>query len=198
MSSGAELLRRLRQQQQEKKTTPTSTCDVNTENDAFASIDNNTTIGARTRTTSSTSCGTITKPTIEVCLGPDCSGLGGGAVLLEIEELVSCTTSNYEDKDEVVGVRVVPGGCRDFCTMGPNVYVKTSVYDKHYSKVDSPARCRAVVDAIFDQDSSKPPAIPAAETSTETLLKRRDDGIRWKAHRKRAAKERRLRVRERK
>ena len=60
--------------------------------------------------------------TIEVCMGPDCSGGGGGAALLEIESLVM-------DGGEKAGngskgnIRVVGGGCRDYCTMGPNVHL---------------------------------------------------------------------------
>ena len=60
--------------------------------------------------------------TIEVCLGPDCSGGGGGAALLEIEDLVSCrekvnttTTSTrsttYDINKKSQNIVVVPGGC---------------------------------------------------------------------------------------
>lgn len=65
-----------------------------------------------------------TTTTIEVCLGPDCSGSGGGAALLEIEELLSATF-----RKKCVGSKIVlPGGCRDYCTMGPNIYVRQTVH----------------------------------------------------------------------
>ena len=199
MSSGAELLRRLRQQQQQRITTRD---DAKKEIDADASTSMETAKGQQLvhqiRVACTSNTRTIrsyanTKTTIEVCLGPDCSGLGGGATLLEIEELVSRNSSS--DGEKAAGFQVVSGGCRDFCTMGPNVYVKSAACDKHYSKIDSPEKCRSVLDAILDQDSSAtPPAIPSSETSTQKLLRKREDGIRWKAHRERAAKERRARI----
>lgn len=99
---------------------------------------------------------------IEVCQGPDCSGLGGGAALLEIEELVQevkyqysyqykCNDGGAQDQQSsitgiasvvsdmsIVGVelglkeredqsnisiKTIVGGCRDFCTVGPNVHI---------------------------------------------------------------------------
>mmetsp|Transcript_21378 Transcript_21378/g.31636 ORF Transcript_21378/g.31636 Transcript_21378/m.31636 type:complete len:286 (+) Transcript_21378:19-876(+) len=90
---------------------------------------------------------------IEVCQGPDCTGLGGGAALLEIEELIqeeryqeeqqhqhitTSSTQHHHQQQEneqsvvvLVGVPVVPiihfqaeaGSCRNFCTVGPNVHI---------------------------------------------------------------------------
>ena len=56
---------------------------------------------------------------IEVCQGPDCKGLGGGIAILEIEELVQ--EHKYHNTEG--NIRVVSGGCRDFCSVGPNVHV---------------------------------------------------------------------------
>jgi len=69
---------------------------------------------------------------IEVCCGPDCSQ--GGAALLEIEELVA---------EGTVGISISRGGCRDLCSVGPNVY-----HDGyHFSKVKSPEDCRDLLQA---------------------------------------------------
>jgi len=69
---------------------------------------------------------------IEVCQGPDCTGLGGGAALLEIEELVQedeqgdviasiCSDGTFGSTSSTA---VVAGGCRDLCTVGPNVHIQ--------------------------------------------------------------------------
>ena len=93
---------------------------------------------------------------IEICQGPDCGGLGGGAALLEIEELV-CEHS-HKNNDGVKKPVLVVGGCRDFCTVGPNVYIgsktKTShgeqlLHHEHLDHVDNPSRCADVVDALY-------------------------------------------------
>ena len=143
-----------------------------------------------------------TTTTIEVCLGPDCSGSGGGAALLEIEELVSATF-----RKNCVGVS--PGGCRDYCTMGPNIYVKqfiagsnittTSIIDEHYSKVNNPEACRSILASLFPSGngSEKVESTNNNSTSIYSILQRREDGIRWRSHKKRAAMEHRLRVRKR-
>lgn len=70
----------------------------------------------------------VTAPTeeIEVCTGPDCSA--GGAALLEIEELVTEDGANWD---------LVRGGCRNLCSMGPNVHCRST----HFSKVKSPEDC---------------------------------------------------------
>eukprot|EP00525_Craspedostauros_australis_P013562 CAMPEP_0198123352 /NCGR_PEP_ID=MMETSP1442-20131203/37302_1 /TAXON_ID= /ORGANISM="Craspedostauros australis, Strain CCMP3328" /LENGTH=237 /DNA_ID=CAMNT_0043782547 /DNA_START=176 /DNA_END=889 /DNA_ORIENTATION=- len=94
---------------------------------------------------------------IEVCQGPDCFGGGGGAVLLDIEELVqehfflnppqlnqqachstkcgtqndvansSSSSSDDSDTDDEgpLPYRVVRGGCRNQCAVGPNVHIVT-------------------------------------------------------------------------
>jgi len=110
-----------------------------------------------TDTTSRNSCNVGGRISIEVCQGPDCSGLGGGAALLEIEELVQeykdrnshqnkCNEGeDQEQKSAIKGmttavsdmnldsgererqcdtsINTIVGGCRDFCTVGPNVHI---------------------------------------------------------------------------
>ena len=143
-----------------------------------------------TKTKNVAEANTTSTTTIEVCLGPDCSGGGGGAAILEIEDLVSqqtgfCSTftpsnpSSLADATTTTSatprrgggrIDVVGGGCRDHCTMGPNVYIRrrrtssssssgpngsitTStaaapmdhIDSSHFTKVDRPSVCRQVV-----------------------------------------------------
>ena len=152
---------------------------------------------------------------IQVCLGPDCSGAGGGAALLEIEDLVAkWCPAGAAAEGAARALRVVDGGCRDHCTMGPNVYVRggpprrsvrngTGDYDPddgaHFTKVSCPAACRRVVQAAADaagvaghsDAATEPPA------GAGRILQLREAGRRWRALRQRAATERRLRVKER-
>ena len=96
---------------------------------------------------------------VEVCQGPDCTGLGGGAALLEIEELIQETqyqqkqiittiggegersdrngisrdegaTPHTVSKPTNVSLCVKEGGCRDLCTVGPNARL---LHKKHGS-----------------------------------------------------------------
>jgi hypothetical protein len=145
---------------------------------------------------------------IEICQGPDCGGLGGGAALLEIEELVcehshnsNCANQNKPD--------VVVGGCRDFCTVGPNVYVgsKTNtnngqqlLHHEHLDHVDSPSRCADVVDALYKVGvgvravnvvgtATLPPPTHTTNMSTHKesnslvsrMAQRRSERLRWEA-----------------
>ena len=97
---------------------------------------------------------------LEVCHGPDCFGSGGGAAMIEIEELVQeyqqqqqrDAEKNYEEGDDaldeevgregreessredVLVVKVVKGGCRNFCSMGPNVHVSSSTCRRNRSR----------------------------------------------------------------
>jgi hypothetical protein len=99
---------------------------------------------------------------IEVCQGPDCFGSGGGAVLLELEELV---------QEHSASTQIVRGGCRNFCAMGPNVHCGTH----HFTKVTSPTECRVVVGTVFGgatEDVVVPPI-------TTKLLLKRADRERW-------------------
>ena len=153
--------------------------------------------------------------TVEVCLGPDCSGVGGGAALLEIEDLVSCRekvntttstrSSTCDDNNNSQKVVAVPGGCRDFCTMGPNVHVRNNVEKNiHYSRVNNPMKCRDIISSIYgeeeeeeEEESSSVQIHVTKDSSVESLMRRREDSIRWQSHKDKAARERRLKVRER-
>ena len=135
----------------------------------------------------------------------DCSGGGGGAALLEIEELLSyraksCTGNNSDDANNK-NVKVVIGGCRDRCTMGPNVHIRNHANDTHHSKVNNPKKCRDIVTSIYKKDTvSGGTHTTSSHTTTDSvtsLLRRREDSARWQSHKDRAAKERRLRVRKR-
>jgi len=139
--------------------------------------------------------------TVEVCLGPDCSGGGGGAALLEIEALVmgssGCRSAN---------ICIVGGGCRDYCTMGPNVHIHAdfiTAEESHFTKVNCPAECRRVVqkatatDGKVD-DTTPPGGDDNGTADIGTILQLREDGRRWQRLREQAAKERRLHARERK
>jgi len=122
--------------------------------------------------------------TIEVCLGPDCSGSGGGAALLEIEELVSrrTTLSNSPNEkhaniDKEKSVAVIPGGCRDFCTMGPNVHVRNILggNDARHSKVSDPEACRTIVASIYGKEETA--AVATTKTSVVTSASRGDASV---------------------
>ena len=125
---------------------------------------------------------------VEVCLGPDCQG---GATLLEIEELVSSAGTKSPRPRTHREVTVCSTGCRDFCTVGPNVYVKSDLADEHFTRVDGPRACRKVVSSILADDASGRDEVLS---STQALLKRREDGIRWRRHKERVCREKRLRV----
>ena len=80
---------------------------------------------------------------IEVCQGPDCFGAGGGATILEIEELVQ-----EQDADNF---HVIRGGCRNFCSMGPNVHYCSSIIgirqqNEHFTKVVGVTECQELVE----------------------------------------------------
>ena len=85
--------------------------------------------------------------TLEVCQGPDCFGCGGGAVLLELEELAQEEAAHSQqqhfgtDVDDV-RVHVVRGGCRNFCSMGPNVHDRSRQHQ--YSQVKGLKECQDV------------------------------------------------------
>ena len=93
------------------------------------------------------------KPIIEICTGNDCSSSGGGAALLEIEELVmessagSSLSSSLQSQSQSQ-YQIVSGGCRNKCSIGPNVYHNHNV-TTHYSKVNSAEECEKVVRNIM-------------------------------------------------
>ena len=140
--------------------------------------------------------------TIEVCLGPDCSGGGGGAALLEIESLV--TSGGEQGTGSMCNIRVVGGGCRDYCTMGPNVHMHSesiAAENSHFTKVNCPEECRRVVRVATGTVSKGTCDANIGKGGNNDdigkILQLRADGRRWRVLREQAAKERRLRVRER-
>ena len=215
MSTGSDLLLQLRRRRQRQKS-------------GNLAVKEKKDIDTHYKTSKSTTSSSET--IIEVCLGPDCSGGGGGAALLEIEELVSCSrgtsvsSSSYfgnnraASTNKKIPISVVPGGCTDHCTMGPNVHVISSNSRNdthHYNKVNNPQACRNVVASIYadgkeeeevsavtetlhvTSKTTSPPMATDNNSSVTSLLKRRDDATRWRSHKERAARERRLKVRER-
>lgn len=110
--------------------------------------------------------------TIEVCQGPDCFGSGGGAAILEIEELVQEYNSNVAA--DTCTTTVVRGGCRDFCSMGPNVHYR----GQHYCKVASATECQELMkEASECSTTTTAVALPI----TTKLLLRQADRQRWQA-----------------
>ena len=79
--------------------------------------------------------------------------LGGGAALLEIEDLVRqqlCPNKGSNFNSDTIIVQA--GGCRDQCTEGPNVRILSSNgggVDFDFHKVNSPEACRRVVSSLF-------------------------------------------------
>lgn len=142
--------------------------------------------------------------TVEVCLGPDCSGGGGGAALLEIESLVM-GGGKQAGTGSKSNIRVVGGGCRDYCTMGPNVHIQSdfiAAEDSHFTRVNCSAECRRVVRVATGTSSSNGTCDDNSGEDDNAdniakILQLREDGRRWRVLREQAAKERRLRVRER-
>ncbi|KAL7553277.1 hypothetical protein ACHAWF_016536 [Thalassiosira exigua] len=185
MSSGSDILRSLAQRQMEQKRQREDR-GSNLIDELASTHHKATTPAVRQKQTM-----------IQVCLGPDCSGSGGGAALLEIEDLVAAKEGTPET------VTVTPGECRDFCTMGPNVYVThnagQSDKEGHFTKVDCPEACRKVYTSVFKGEEQEETACVYSKASplASTLLKRRQDGIRWRMHIEKTRKEKRLRVRQR-
>eukprot|EP00977_Amphora_coffeiformis_P015348 scaffold4510_cov183-Amphora_coffeaeformis.AAC.33 len=108
---------------------------------------------------------------IEVCQGPDCYGLGGGAALLEIEELCReyqyCHHNTHENASTSAVARVVVqrGGCRNYCTMGPNVHCQ----GKQFVKIKSIRDCVNIMDQIF-HNHHLPSTTATTDTSPTSLL----------------------------
>ena len=121
---------------------------------------------------------------IEACQGPDCFGSGGGAVLLELEDLVQ----EYHDEttsgsDDGQCFRVVAGGCRNFCSMGPNVHVSGG---RHFESVKEIEACRKVandIDLLCRIIPSKDDDSSSTTTSSviSKMLWKRAHRLRWQA-----------------
>jgi hypothetical protein len=227
MSSGSTLLQQLRHQSKSSCTSPSQNshksieADENTKNITSSSRDaaiieqtGPSAVGASITHKEADAINTMSKKKkkmIEVCLGPDCAVAGGGAALLEIEDLLhKCTI-----KGEIATVRA--GGCRDQCTEGPNVRILSVNSDNtaaaggrrnieeeevDFHRVNCPEACRRVMDSLLCTASSI--STEARQTDDEgckasseniivaRLLSRKEDARRWKTLRERAAKERRL------
>jgi hypothetical protein len=130
---------------------------------------------------------------IEICQGPDCGGLGGGAALLEIEELV-CEHVHKNNNDCAKPPILLVGGCRDFCTMGPNVYFRSKQINEHsFNHVDSTSRCADVVDSlvgvagggVVNGNMDGTAILPTPTNTTNSLVsrmaQRRSERLRWDA-----------------
>lgn len=235
MSSGSILLQQLRSRQSKSSSSiqqkannkssnesdiTSSSCDGDDNNaTAVAQINTSDDVAKSQRATIAVSNGAKKKKVIEVCLGPDCAVAGGGAALLEIEDVVLQQCSSNESKDTKIIVKA--GGCRDQCTEGPNVRILScngGGIDVGFHRVNSPEACRRVVNSLQCQKKATPTInelhaaghsmyttaansnkhhndssdISSSDNVVARLLSRKEDTRRWKVHRERAAKERRL------
>lgn len=111
---------------------------------------------------------------IVVCTGVDCSGLGGGAALIEIEEL--CAELEFEGG---ASVSVASGVCTLQCANAPVINVQghgfkqSSGVTRHHARVDSAAECKKVVDDAAGRVGT---AAPDGD-----IMQRRADGLRFAA-----------------
>mmetsp|Transcript_25120 Transcript_25120/g.50274 ORF Transcript_25120/g.50274 Transcript_25120/m.50274 type:complete len:237 (-) Transcript_25120:90-800(-) len=227
MSSGSILLQQLRSRQSKSSSNNKSSSDgKNEKSDITTSSRDGTAVNPPVAAISqrkiSLPTATKKKQVIEVCLGPDCAVAGGGAALLEIEDLVrQQQCNNKESNNDDTKIIVQPGGCRDHCTEGPNVRLIScngGGVDADFHKVNNPEACRRVVSSLFPRKAtpenselhaaghSMPSTTangnthdggPSNTSSSDNvvvarLLLGKEDAKRWKAHRERAAKERRL------
>ena len=118
---------------------------------------------------------------IEVCFGPNCRGIGGGAALLEIEELVQ--------EDDVVPcqVSVVEGGCRDFCTLGPNVHIRSkNTIIESFHRVNGGVDCQHIVFKALSLKNNKHEIHQMErriepKESVNSMMLRRAQRLRWEA-----------------
>lgn len=230
MSSGSTLLQQLRHQSKSSCTSPSQNshksieADENTKNitsssSCDAAIIEQTdppAVGVSITHKEAAAINTMSKKKmIEVCLGPDCAVAGGGAALLEIEDLLQ---NNCPIKGDIIAM-VRAGGCRDQCTEGPNVRIlsvnsdganaaggRRNIEEEEvdFHKVNCPEACRRVMDSLLctassistearqTDDKECKPSSSSENIIVARLLSRKEDARRWKAHRERAAKERRL------
>lgn len=206
MSSGADLLRKL----QERRRRQANTCSYDSSSECASS-------GTKMRETTIIAAAvppplipsSQTQPVfvaavvvvITVCTGSNCGATGGGtsvgssdsggcgsggcscgtsATLLEIEELVQETSNKMI-------IFVESGGCTDHCTMGPNVFVRTTTMKQktkttrhhHFTKVNSALAYADVVHYAAEAAIVGPSSLSSA--SAHSIMLRRADGLRWKA-----------------
>ena len=118
---------------------------------------------------------------VVVCSGVDCMGLGGGAALLEIEELCAEVSSS----SGATHVEAVSGVCTLQCANAPNVNVHALASDgrslavSNHLRVDSAARCAEVL-AV----ATSPPGVRSEVLEGGGgggIMMRRAAGLRWNA-----------------
>ena len=126
---------------------------------------------------------------VEVCQGPDCSG--GGTALLEIEELIQEEQSRRDD----VNMCLVEGGCRDLCTVGPNVHIRHKRRGslESFHGVSDGSKCYLVVESAVRWDdwigsttcvvpqTAESPSTSAQTASRQSIMARRATRMRWDA-----------------
>ena len=118
---------------------------------------------------------------VVVCSGVDCMGLGGGAALLEIEELCAEVSSSGGPTH----VEAVSGVCTLQCANAPNVNVHDLSSDgrslavSNHLRVDSAGRCAEVLAAA----AASPPGVRSVvvEVGGGGIMMKRAAGLRWNA-----------------
>lgn len=118
---------------------------------------------------------------VVVCSGVDCMGLGGGAALLEIEELCAEVSSSSGPTH----VEAVSGVCTLQCANAPNVNVHDLSSDgrslavSNHLRVDSAGRCAEVLAAA----AASPPGVRSdvIEVGGGGIMMKRAAGLRWNA-----------------
>ena len=119
---------------------------------------------------------------VVVCSGVDCMGLGGGAALLEIEELCAEVSSSSGPTH----VEAVSGVCTLQCANAPNVNVHDLSSDgrslavSNHLRVDSAGRCAEVLAAAA---AASPPGVRSdvVEVGGGGIMMKRAAGLRWNA-----------------
>lgn len=130
---------------------------------------------------------------IRVCQGPDCTGLGGGVVFLEIEELVREHVESL-DSNAPPPLFVAEAGCRDLCSAGPNVFIHIRNPDKSrraknvlaesFSDIKDPAECRRVVKTAIESwtcSSTRDNNAYLSVSRVQAMMARKSERTRWEA-----------------
>lgn len=114
---------------------------------------------------------------IEVCNGPDCSVSGGRAALLEIEELAGESRGRFH---------VVAGGCRNFCTLGPNVHCG----DVHFERIRGTDDCERIAKelGIIQDEGTNCQVV----SRVGLMLTKKADRLRWQFLRNITSREKNL------
>lgn len=121
-------------------------------------------------------------PSILVCRGVDCAGLGSAATLVEIEELCS------EARERVGGLEGLTVGttaCTLQCEKAPNCHAYGGAHGGAsaisrlglFTRVDTPAKCAAVVNAA----ASALHGTAAPVVRSDSSMQRRAAGMRFRA-----------------